>query len=181
MVLSMEYNLHTDFGELPIEISFKDIKSLRLKIFPSTQIKLSVPLETPEPFIIDFLHKKLFWINRQLDIFKQTQSVEKENFIRSGTSTRILGRQLSIKIIPAARKRIVRDDRWLLIYTTESENQQNIDKQFFNWWQKNSKIYFIEQLKKIFPVVQKYGVSMPTLRVKKCRHCGGAAAENIME
>ena len=169
----MDYSLQTRRGVLPVEITFKDVKSLRLKVFPGAEIKLSVPLNTPEYFIANFLNQKLPWINRQLDVFEQTAAVEKENFIRSGTATRILGRQLSIKIIPAAQKRIIRDDRWLLIYTTEPENQDNIDKQFFNWWQKNSKQYFLSQLKKMFPIVQKYGVEMPDLRVKQMQTLWG--------
>lgn len=172
----MEYILQTCQGNLSVEIIFKEINSLRLKIFPSKKIKLSVPINTPEIFIADFLNQKLPWINKQLNLFEQTAAVEKENFIRTGISTRILGRQLSIKIIPAVRKRIIRDDRWLLIYTTEAKNQQNIDKQFFNWWQKNSKLYFSEQLEKLFPIVQKYGVTMPDLRVKKMQTLWGSCS-----
>ena len=166
--------MQTIRGSLPVEITFKDIKSLRLKVFPNAEIKLSVPLNTPKDFISSFLEQKLVWINKQLDIFTQTAAVEKEQNIKTGASTRILGRQLSIKIIPAARKRIIRDDRWLLIYTTDTENQENIDKQFFNWWQKNSKQYFLQQLEKLFPAVQKYGVSMPDLRVKKMQTLWGS-------
>ena len=166
--------MQTCRGSLPVEITFKDIKSLRLKVFPGAEIKLSVPLNTPEYFIANFLNQKLPWINKQLDVFGQTAAVEKENFIRFGTATRILGRQLSIKIIPAAQKKIIRDDRWLLIYTTEPENQENIDKQFFNWWQKNAKQYFLSQLENLFPIVQKYGVNMPNLRVKKMQTLWGS-------
>ena len=172
----MDYCLQTCRGNIPIEVVYKDVKSLRLKVFPSTEIKISVPLNTPEEFIINFLNQKLTWINKQLESFAQTVAVEKENFIRSGTSTRILGRQLSIKIIPAAKKRIVRDDRWLLIYTTESQNQENVDKQFFNWWQKNSKQYFLSQLERLFPIVQKYGVEMPDLRVKQMQTLWGSCS-----
>ena len=172
----MEYSLQTNRGSLPVEITFKDVKSLRLKVFPGSKIKLSVPLNTPEDFIINFLNQKLMWINKQLNVFSQTAAVEKEQAIKTGTSTRILGRQLSIKIIPAARKRIVRDDRWLLIYTTETDNQENIDKQFFNWWQKHSKQYFLSQLEKRFPIVQKYGVEMPDLRVKQMQTLWGSCS-----
>lgn len=172
----MEYSLQTCRGLLPVEITFKDVKSLRLKVFPGSKIKLSVPLNTPEDFIINFLNQKLMWINKQLNVFSQTAAVEKEQAIKTGTSTRILGRQLSIKIILAARKRIVRDDRWLLIYTTETDNQENIDKQFFNWWQKHSKQYFLSQLEKMFPIVQKYGVEMPDLRVKQMQTLWGSCS-----
>lgn len=174
----MEYNLQTCRGNLLVEITFKDIKSLRLKVFPETNIKLSVPLDTPEDFITNFLIQKLPWINKQLDIFEQTAAVEKEKNIRSGTSTRILGRQLSIKIIPAVRKRIIRDDRRLLIYTNEPDDQASIDKQFFNWWQKNSKIYFQCQLDKLYPIVQKHGISKPDIRVKQMQTLWGSCSRN---
>ena len=172
----MKYSLQTCRGVLPVEITFKEVISLRLKIFPGSEIKLSVPENTPEDFIINFLEQKLPWINKQLEIFAQTTAVEKEQSIKAGTATRILGRQLSIKIIPAARKRMIRDDRWLLIYTPEPDNQENIDKQFFNWWQKNAKQYFLSQLEKMFPIVQKYGVEMPNLRVKQMQTLWGSCS-----
>ena len=175
----MEYLLHTCRGELPVEISAKDIKSLRLRVFPDARIKLSVPRDTPDKFIADFLNQKRLWIDRQLNMFRQTDAVEKEHFILSGTSTRILGRQLVIKVIPAARKRIVRDDRRLLIYTTSPEDQDSVDRQFANWWQKNSRQYLSGQLEKMFPIVQKYGVAMPELRVKKMQTLWGSCSRKF--
>ncbi len=172
----MKHILQTCCGELLVEIVAKDIKSLRLRVFPDTKIKLSVPFGTPEKFIIDFLDQKRPWIDKQLSSFSQTIAVEKENFICSGTSTRILGRQLSIKVIPATRKRIVRDDRWLLIYTPSSNNQDNVNRQFANWWQKESKLYLSFQLKKMYPIVQKYNVPMPELRVEKMQTLWGSCS-----
>lgn len=172
----MEHILHTCRGDLSVEISIKDVKSLRLKVFPDARIKLSAPLGTPERFIIDFLNQKRLWIDKQLSAFSQTTAVEKEHFIRSGTSTRILGRQLAIKVIPSARKRIIRDDRWLLIYTTVPNDQDDVDRQFTNWWQKKSKQYLLQQLEKMYPVVQKYDVPMPDLRVKKMQTLWGSCS-----
>ena len=172
----MEYILHTCRGELPVDIAAKEIKSLRLKVFPDARIKLSVPQGTPDKFIADFLDKKRPWIDKQLRTFSQTDAVEKERAIRSGTSTRILGRQLSIKVLPAARKRIVRDDHWLLIYTTAPDDQNDVDRQFANWWQKNAKQYLSSQLEKKYPIVEKYGVAMPELRVKKMQTLWGSCS-----
>jgi len=172
----MEYLLHTCRGELPVEIEAKEIKSLRLKVFPDARIKLSVPQGTPDKFIADFLDKKRPWIDKQLRTFSQTDAVEKERAIRSGTSTRILGRQLSIKVLSAARKRIVRDDHWLLIYTTAPDDQNDVDRQFANWWQKNAKQYLSSQLEKMYPIVEKYGVAMPELRVKKMQTLWGSCS-----
>ena len=174
----MKYDIRIQQKLYPVEITFKEIKALRLKVFPNTEIKLSVPSGTPENFIADFLESKRSWIEKQLDLFKQTAGVEREQSIKTGTSTRILGRQLCIKIVYAAKKRIVRNDRLLLIYTPNIENQADIDQQFFNWWQKNSKCYFQTQLEKLFPIVQKYGISMPSLRVKKMQTLWGSCSRN---
>ena len=175
----MKYILHTCRGELTVEISSKDIKSLRLKVFPDARVKLSVPLGTPDEFIADFLNKKRTWIDKQLSTFSQTDAVEKEHAICSGTSTRILGRQLSIKVIRATRKRIVRDDHWLHIYTPVPNEQDNVDRQFANWWQKTSRLYLISQLKKLYPIVQKYGVLIPKLRVKKMQTLWGSCSRKF--
>ena len=175
----MKYLLHTNRGELTVEILTKDIKSLRLKVFPDARVKMSVPLDTPSGFIVDFLNNKRSWIDKQLSIFSQTNAVEKEHAILSGTSTRILGRQLAIKVIPCTRKRIVRDDHWLLIYTTEPNNQDDVNRQFANWWQKTSRQYLLSQLKKLYPIVQKYGVSMPGLRVKKMQTLWGSCSPKL--
>ena len=140
---------------------------------------MSTPQGTPDEFIVNFLNSKRPWIDKQLIAFSQTGAVEKENSIRSGTSTRILGRQLSIKVIPAAQKRIIRDDHWLLIYTNVPDDQDNVDRQFANWWQKSSKQYLLSQLKKMYPIVQKYGVAMPGLRVKKMQTLWGSCSRKL--
>ena len=172
----MNYQIDTIRGAVPVFVSFKKMKSVRLKVFPSGEIRFSVPLNTSDDFIHNFLENKRKWINTQLERFKETEAVEKEDTIRTGTSTRILGRHLAIKIIEARQKRIVRDDLKLLIYTPEVNNQENIDRQFMNWWQKNSKQYFQEQLTQIFPIVEKHGVAKPELVVRRMQTLWGSCS-----
>ena len=175
----MKYKMHTCRGEITVEISVKDMKSLRLKVFPDARVKLSVPRDTPDGFIVDFLNNRRQWIDKQLRMFSQTDAVEKEHSILSGISTRILGRQLAIKVILSARKRIIRDDHWLLIYSTAPDNQDDVNRQFANWWQKTSRQYLLSQLEKLYPIVQKYGVPMPRLRVKKMQTLWGSCSRKL--
>lgn len=168
------YEVNTIRGNLPVTVTLKEINSVRLKVFPTGEIRLSVPLETPQSFIHDFLSQKSSWIDKQLRLFKQTEAVEKEDTIRTGTSTRILGRQLAIKIIESKQKRIIRDDLKLIIYTPNIYDQSDIDRQFFNWWQKTAKKYFLEQLERLFEIVGKHGVKRPILVVKKMQTLWGS-------
>ena len=168
--------INTIRGIRNVSVQFKEMKSVRLKVFPTGEIRLSVPLDTPESFIHKFVQEKQSWINKHIQRFKETEAVEKEDTIRSGTSTRILGRQLVIKIIEAKQKRIIRDDQKLLVYTPNIDDQKDIDRQFMNWWQKNSRIYFQEQLLKLLPIVEKHGVETPHLSVKRMRTLWGSCS-----
>lgn len=174
----MNFSVKTDGGTLPVQVTFKPIQSIRLKVFPSGEIRISVPENTPETFISDLLVKKRSWIEKRLELFHQTSPIEKEDTIRSGTATRILGRQLFIKVLAAPRKRVVHEDRFLLIYTPTPENQSEVDRQFQNWWQKNSKLYFQETLDRFYPIVGKHGVEPPTLTVRKMQTLWGSCTRS---
>lgn len=174
----MNFSVKTEVGTLPVEVAFKPMKTVRLKVFPSGEIRLSAPENTPETFIANLLVEKRVWIEKRLELFRQTSPIEKEDTIRSGTATRILGRQLFIKVLFAPRKCIVRDDRFLLIYTPTPQNQSDVDRQFQNWWQKNSKLCFQQTLERFYPIVGKHGVELPTLTVRKMQTLWGSCTRS---
>ena len=172
----MEYFIQTCRGTLPVEVTEKAVKNVRLRVFPSQEIRLTVPIQTSEEFINSFLRTKTAWINRHLEQFKDTEAIEKEDSIRTGMSTRILGRQLVIKVAASPQKRIVRDDLTLWVYTPNPQDQDGIDRQFNNWWQKNSKLYFLEQINRLFPIIEKHGIRMPNLVVRKMQTLWGSCS-----
>lgn len=161
--------------EYPIEVVFKNITKVRLKVFSSGEIKLSVPLGTPEKWVADFLEQKKGWIEKRLEVFEQTKSIEKEDHIISGSSTRILGRQMTICVIPSNKKDISFDDLIVNIYTTETE-QNEVDKQFNNWWQKQSKQYFQSIVDKLYPIFKKHDIPKPTVFVGKMQTLWGSCS-----
>ena len=134
----MEYSVTVKGTKIPVAVSLKKMKHVRLKVFPSGEIKLSAPIGTPDSWIQEHLISKTPWIEEKLDLFVQTRAVEKEEHFISGASTRILGRQLTIQVHEAKRKQISREDGVLHIYTTEMD-QEKIDKQVNNWWQQTSR------------------------------------------
>ncbi len=172
----MNHEVNTIHGVMTVELSRKNIKKIRLRVFPSSIIRLSVPLDTPVEYIDNLLREKTPWIKKQLESFEQTKTIEKEDTIRTGTSTKILGRQLQIKVEKSLRKRIIKDDGKLIVYTTKPKDQANIDTQFNNWWQKNAKIYFHEVLQRLYPIVEKHEIAPPTIKVKKMQTLWGSCS-----
>lgn len=163
---------------LPVDVSLKKMKQVRLKVFPNNEIKLSAPIGTPEDWIVEYLTSKTPWIEEKLDLFVQTRAIEKEEHFTSGSSTRIMGQQLTILVHKVAKKQIVREDKFLHVYTPETE-QQNIDKQVNNWWQKTAKRYYQDIVDKLYPIIEKHGIEKPVVCVKKMSTLWGSCSRKL--
>lgn len=159
----------------PVIVSKKKMVKVRLKVFPSNEIRLSAPLGTPDEWIQQFLVDKTAWIEKKLDLFSSTKAIEKEEHVFSGVSTRILGRQMTIQVCPAKGKRVSVDDTVLSLLTPETD-QAKIDRQFNNWWQKTAKLYYQTKLDQLYPIVEKHGVEKPAICVKKMKTLWGSCS-----
>jgi len=161
--------------DYPVNVSLKKMKQVRLKVFPSGEIRLSAPQDTPEDWIEKYLTDKTSWIEEKLDVFTQTKAIEKEEHFFSGTSTRILGRQLTVEVSPSNKKQIVVEDGILRVLTFEKE-QQRIDSQVNNWWQQASRRYYQEVIERLYPIIGKHGIEKPKVCVKKMSTLWGSCS-----
>lgn len=171
----MDFSVTIKGAILPVAVSLKKMKQVRLKVFPNNEIKLSAPSGTPEEWIAEYLISKTPWIEEKLDLFVQTRAIEKEEHFTSGSSTRIMGQQLTILVHKSTKKHIVQEDKFLHVYTPETD-QQNIDKQVKNWWQKTAKWYYQSIVDKLYPIIEKHGVEKPTICVKKMSTLWGSCS-----
>lgn len=171
----MEFSVMIKGIAYPVKVSLKKMKQVRLKVFPSGEIRLSVPLDTPETWIEDYLADKITWIEEKIDLFAQTKAIEKEEHFSSGTSTRILGRQLTIYVIQSSKKQVVVEDGILKILTFETD-QLKIDRQVNNWWQQASRRYYQEVVEHLYPIIGKHGIEKPKVCVKKMSTLWGSCS-----
>lgn len=171
----MDFSVMIKGTVYPVKVSQKKMKQVRLKVFPSEEIRLSVPLDTPEKWIEDYLRDKTPWIEEKLDLFVQTKAIEKEEHFSSGTSTRILGRQLMVQVVQSNKKQVIVEDGILKVLTFETD-QQRIDSQVNNWWQQSSRRYFQEVVEQLYPIIGKHGIEKPKVCVKKMSTLWGSCS-----
>ena len=171
----MEFSVTIRGRVYPVRVSWKKMKQVRLKVFPSKEICLSVPTDTPEEWIEAYLADKSTWIEEKLDLFVRTRAIEKEEHFSAGTSTRVLGRQLTVQVIPSGIKRIVVEDSYFRVFTFESD-QQRIDRQVNNWWQQMSRHYFQGVVEQLYPIIEKHGIERPAVCVKKMSTLWGSCS-----
>lgn len=171
----MEYWVKIKGNSLPVTVSFKEMKTVRLKVFPTRIIKLSVPLDTPETWISEYLINKTPWIEKKIELFAQTRAIEKEEHFISGSTTRILGQQLMIQVRESPKKFIIQEDSVLFVFTPETD-QQKIDAQINNWWQHTAKQHFQEVVDRLYHIIGKYGIKLPSVCVKKMTTLWGSCS-----
>ena len=68
----MDFSVTIKGTSFPVMVSLKKMKQVRLKVFPSGEIKLSAPVGTPEKWIVEYLNDKTSWIEEKMDLFVQT-------------------------------------------------------------------------------------------------------------
>ena len=169
-------NIMKQFSNVEVTIERKNIKNIRLKVFPSGIVKLSVPFGVSEQWIDDYLSKKIPWIEKSLDRFKDTAANEVETRIHSGASTRILGRQMRIIVNASKSYRIEQKEYHIYIDSPASEDELALQRQFERWWQKQSKAYFSEVIDSWYPIIAKHGFDKPKLQVRKMKTLWGSCS-----
>ena len=75
----MEYTVIIRGKSLPVAVSLKRMKHVRLKVFPSGEIKLSVPVGTPDKWIAEYLVSKTPWIEEKLELLFKQKQLKKRN------------------------------------------------------------------------------------------------------
>lgn len=162
----------------PVFIDYKPITRIRLKVLPSGVVRVSAPTDTPPDYLAGLLERKRAWIERRLRLFRETRPVEREDTIRTGTATKILGRQLVVRVEPAKRKRIVRDDGRLVVAAPDPADQPSVDRQFRLWWRREARNRFRETLDRLYGVVGRRGIPKPALRVLRMRTLWGSCSRD---
>jgi len=172
----MELKIASRNKPVHIVVIYKDIKNVRLKVFPSQEVKISVPTGTPDEWLERFVKSKENWIEKKLQLFEETKAIEKETNIKSGVSTRILGRQMKLRVLYSKQKKVAIENMEVRLYTNCPEDQSAVNRQFDNWWRKNSKLYFTEIIDVLYPIIEKHKIAKPNISVKKMQTLWGSCS-----
>jgi predicted metal-dependent hydrolase len=162
----------------PVEVIIerKRIRSVRLKVYPNGVVKLSAPFGVPDGWIDDYLAGKAPWIARALDYFEGARVSEVAARIKSGVTTRILGRQVRFIVEEANFYKIEQRGDHVYIWSPAAGDTRALKKQFERWLQKQSRPYFLAAIDRWYPVIARYGIARPALQVRRMRTLWGSSS-----
>jgi predicted metal-dependent hydrolase len=163
-------------GTVSVVIERKKMSSCRLKIFPSREIKFSVPAETSSEWITRYLQSKKDWITEKLENFAKTKGYEATEVIRHGTSIRMLGQDMVFSIYRSEKKQVHTEYRSIRIGVPDTSDANTIKRLFESWWRKQAFSAYGEILDALYPIIEKHNVKKPNLLTRKMKTLWGSSS-----
>ncbi|MEN8218915.1 MAG: SprT family zinc-dependent metalloprotease [Pseudomonadota bacterium] len=128
-------------GSIEIEVARKDIKNLRLTIYPPNgRVRIATPLRINDESVRLFALSKLAWIKKhQANFIAQNRQTERE-FI-SGESHYFKGIPYLLNLIEhkTSPKIIIRNNKYLELYMKKGSSKQQREKVIKEWYRQTLK------------------------------------------
>ena len=161
-----------------VKIDRKHMKTCRLKVYPDQSVQFSVPESIPTEWVVNYLNQKVEWIERKIDLFAATKGYASTNEIRNGFSIKMFGEDLIFAVSVSSKNFIYREGRNICIGNKNPNDQTGLMKQFETWWRKESLVFLEERVNEFYPIIKKYGKSLPKIQLRKMRTLWGSCSVN---
>lgn len=163
---------------IPFHLSYSNRKVMEISVRPDGRVVVKAPLGTNKDLIERCIHKRAYWINRQLRHFEQFEPrTPKRRFI-GGESHLYLGRKYRLKIRRSETKKVSLTHGYFHIASPDTAPEQ-VAKLLNEWYRRKAEICFSRALEKCwhshrFP---KKGVEKPTLKIRTMKTRWGSLSK----
>lgn len=171
----MEYiNFEISSEVIHIPVERKQIKNVRLRVYPSGEIKVSAPLGVSYEWINEYINNKKDWINKKISEFRQTNGIEAIDIISNGTTIKLFDRDYYSVIKESKEKIIIIDENTIRIQTPVITDQMAVSRQLDLWLKSQLRLQIDFYLEKLYPIIKKYGIERPDFNIRKMRTLWGS-------
>ena len=162
--------------DIVVVIERKLMKTCRLKVFPTKEVKISVPSQTTEDWIKQYLNSKSEWIEKKLEAFKRTSGYAATSIIKNGMSITMLGQNLIFSVRKSEKEYVYLENNILHMCILDLHDTERILYIFEKWWKEQGELIYQEYLDKIYPIVGKYNIPKPKIQIRKMKTLWGSCS-----
>ena len=148
------------------ELFYTDRKTLGIKVYPDTSVKVFAPIDTDFPIIEQLLKAKRKWIEKQQRSFQSYLPATPPRQYIGGESFLYLGKQYMLKIEPS-RAEEVKLYQGRLVVKTLNPDTTHIKKLLQQWYIARATILFNKLFEEQFYLFKRFGLEKPILQIKK--------------
>mgnify|MGYP000993268402 FL=1 len=148
------------------ELYYTDRKTLGIKVYPDTSVKVFAPIDTDLPVIEQYLKAKHKWIEKQQRSFRSYLPATPARQYIGGESFLYLGKQYMLKIEPSTAEDVKLYQGRLVVKTLNPE-ATHIKKLLQQWYIARATILFNKLFEEQFYLFKRFGLEKPVLQIKK--------------
>lgn len=145
----------------------KQVKNINLRIHKDCMVYVSANPDVPAEKVDDFVVSKGAYIcSSQRKFREMAQYAPQPKQYVSGETVYLLGRGVRLKVEKNLQDTISSDGVYLYLSVKDTEDFTKKQRMVTHYLDEQCRTIFAEIISEIYPVFQKYGVSMPTLRIR---------------
>ena len=148
------------------ELFYTDRKTLGIKVYPDTSVKIFAPLNTNLSVIEQHLKAKRKWIEKQQRAFETYLPKTPPRQYIGGESFLYLGKQYMLKIESSTAEEVKLYQGRLVVKTLNSD-ATHIKKLLQQWYIVRATILFNKLFEEQFCLFKKFTLEKPILQIKK--------------
>lgn len=150
-----------------IQIVHKNVKNISIKVKPTLEVVLTVPLDILQCEIDNVLKKRHDWILKQLEYFKKFMPESPKELV-SGESFTYLGRNYRLKVSQSTTESVKLTGGYLHVNLVDKTNMSRKIQLIEMWYKEKALSYFAKIIAKYTPIVKKE-VNKISIRKMKTR------------
>lgn len=159
--------ISADGNQILYELERKNVKNLNLHVRRDGTVYVSANRLVPVEQVDAFLESKIgFILNARKRFAEQAQYRPQPKQYVSGETFYIQGRGLRLQVVQAAKDQISSDGVHLYLQVRDPMDFEKKKRMVSRFIDQQCRQVFGEIVDEVYPIFQKYGVAMPTLRIR---------------
>lgn len=159
--------IRADGNQILYELERKNVKNLNLHVRRDGTVYVSANRLVPVEQVDAFLESKIgFILNARKRFAEQAQYRPQPKQYVSGETFYIQGRGLRLHVVQAAKDQISSDGVHLYLQVRDPMDFEKKKRMVSRFIDQQCRQVFGEIVAEVYPIFQKYGVAMPTLRIR---------------
>ena len=157
-----------DYGSSTIryELSRAARKTLEISVHPDLRVTVTAPEDSEMDRIEDKVKKRARWIIKQQQQFERYLPHLPPRQYVSGETHRYLGRQYRLKVVDSVPEQVKLSRGYLHVDTRDKTNTQKVQQLLDEWYRKQARRVFAEQLQACFSRVEHLEVPYPEIAIR---------------
>jgi len=148
-----------------VQIVKKDIKNITLKVKPTGEVILTIPLLITQENVEYILKKREDWIIKKKEFFKANYRVYEKEYV-SGENCKYLGKNYRLKVIESDIEEVKLQRGYIQLFVKDKTNLEKKKGLLETWYRQKAQIYFDKVIAKYIKVVKR---DIKNVRIRKMK------------